>query len=228
MPPRLSAEERRLAILDAALPLFAAQGDATTTSDIAKAAGVSEALLYKHFSGKAAIYEAIHNRCVAEKRETLDFLEALPNSTSTLVSCTYVLLRRLVVGGDRPDQDENLARLQLHSILDDGSFARTFQGMISAPWLAKLEKCMQAALAAGDLIEGAVPPRRSFWFAHHIAWAARILRLPDPPVIDSPDSAAELLDDIVRFILRGVGLRDEAIAEHFNPQAFQLLLKTSA
>ncbi|PYM09743.1 MAG: hypothetical protein DME18_17505 [Verrucomicrobia bacterium] len=50
---RLSAEERREAIVKAALPLFARKGFAnTTTRELADAAGVSEALIYKHFPSK--------------------------------------------------------------------------------------------------------------------------------------------------------------------------------
>ena len=57
---RLDAEERRAAIIEAALPLFARKGfSGVLTKELAQAAGVSEALLYKHFPSKQAIYEGI-------------------------------------------------------------------------------------------------------------------------------------------------------------------------
>ena len=59
---RLDSEERRKAIIDAALPLFARKGfAATTTKDLARAAGVSEPLLYRHFPSKEALYMEIQN-----------------------------------------------------------------------------------------------------------------------------------------------------------------------
>jgi len=57
---RLDFEGRRKAIVGAAMPLFARHGFAgTTTKEIAKAAGVSEALVFQHFPSKAALYQEI-------------------------------------------------------------------------------------------------------------------------------------------------------------------------
>ena len=54
---KIPAADRRRAILTAATPVFARLGRAgATTKDIAKAARVSEALLYSHFSSKEALY----------------------------------------------------------------------------------------------------------------------------------------------------------------------------
>ena len=59
---RLSAEERRAAILEAARRVFGAAGyHEATTRDIANAAGVSEALLYQHFPGKRQLFEELIN-----------------------------------------------------------------------------------------------------------------------------------------------------------------------
>ncbi|MBO0685620.1 MAG: TetR/AcrR family transcriptional regulator [Candidatus Dormibacteraeota bacterium] len=57
---RLSADERRIAILTAAKRVFGEAGyHETTTRDIAVAAGVSEALLYQHFPGKRQLFEEL-------------------------------------------------------------------------------------------------------------------------------------------------------------------------
>ena len=57
---RLSGGERRQAIADAVRGVFADKGfDGTTTRELAKAAGVSEALLYKHFPSKESLYAAL-------------------------------------------------------------------------------------------------------------------------------------------------------------------------
>lgn len=54
-------QARREAILDAACALFAKQGyDAVTTKELAAAVGCSEALLFRYFSSKEAIYEALY------------------------------------------------------------------------------------------------------------------------------------------------------------------------
>jgi AcrR family transcriptional regulator len=55
---RLSAEERRHQILLKASEIFAEHGlDGTRTRDLAKACGINESLLYKHFSSKENLYK---------------------------------------------------------------------------------------------------------------------------------------------------------------------------
>ncbi|MBW1815043.1 MAG: helix-turn-helix transcriptional regulator [Deltaproteobacteria bacterium] len=50
---RMKGVDRKQAIIEAARPLFAQNGfNGTSVRAIAKAAGVSEALLYKHFPSK--------------------------------------------------------------------------------------------------------------------------------------------------------------------------------
>jgi TetR/AcrR family transcriptional regulator len=54
---RLTSEERKARIIDAALQLFAQKGfNGTRTKEIAEAAGTSEALLFWHFKSKEEIY----------------------------------------------------------------------------------------------------------------------------------------------------------------------------
>jgi AcrR family transcriptional regulator len=54
---RLTAEERRTEILDAALTAFSRKGyHATSLDDIAGEAGVSKALIYEHFASKQELY----------------------------------------------------------------------------------------------------------------------------------------------------------------------------
>lgn len=57
---RLSVEERRIQLLDAALTLFAHHApDAVSLDDVAEAAGVSRPLVYRYFpGGKQQLYEA--------------------------------------------------------------------------------------------------------------------------------------------------------------------------
>jgi AcrR family transcriptional regulator len=54
---RLTAEERRAGILDAALAVFSARGyHASSIDDIAREAGISKALIYEHFDSKQSLY----------------------------------------------------------------------------------------------------------------------------------------------------------------------------
>jgi AcrR family transcriptional regulator len=59
-----TAEERREAVLQAGMPLFAAKGiHATPTLEVAKAAGISQAYLFRLFPTKIDLAVAIVHRC---------------------------------------------------------------------------------------------------------------------------------------------------------------------
>ena len=63
---RMAGEERRLQILAVAVSLFSNRGfRGTTTKEIAQAAGVSEAMVFRHFATKEELYAAIldHKAC---------------------------------------------------------------------------------------------------------------------------------------------------------------------
>ena len=56
----MTGDKRRLQILQTAFDLFSRKGfSGTTTKDIAKAAGVSEAMVFKHFASKDELYGAL-------------------------------------------------------------------------------------------------------------------------------------------------------------------------
>jgi AcrR family transcriptional regulator len=64
--PRRPAAERRRQILSAARTLFAERGfDATTTRDLAAAADINDALIYRYFPDKQAILAALVDQAIA-------------------------------------------------------------------------------------------------------------------------------------------------------------------
>jgi AcrR family transcriptional regulator len=63
--------ESRARIIAAALRLFGSQGyEATSVRAIAEAAGVAQGLMYRHFSGKEALLQAIFAQSIADVRES--------------------------------------------------------------------------------------------------------------------------------------------------------------
>ncbi|MGH7783465.1 MAG: TetR/AcrR family transcriptional regulator, partial [Candidatus Binatia bacterium] len=59
-PGRMSGDMRREQILGTAVELFSKHGfRGTTTKEIARASGVSEAMVFKHFATKDELYGAI-------------------------------------------------------------------------------------------------------------------------------------------------------------------------
>src|ERR671938_1604339 len=68
-PPRkrLSAEDRRTAILDSALEVFSRRGyNGASIDEIAHAAGISKALIYEHFPSKKDLHVSLLERHTQE------------------------------------------------------------------------------------------------------------------------------------------------------------------
>src|SRR3954470_4405685 len=64
---RMCADERRLQIAEVAMRLFSERGfRGTTTKEIAQAAGVSEAIIFRHFATKEELYRAIIDHVACE------------------------------------------------------------------------------------------------------------------------------------------------------------------
>ena len=73
MAVRLSAEERRDDVLDAAMIEFAEAGlEGTSTEDIARRAGISQPYLFRLFGTKKGLFIATVSRCF---RETLELFQ---------------------------------------------------------------------------------------------------------------------------------------------------------
>src|SRR5260221_8857013 len=182
--PRLDGEERRKAIVDAAVPLFARKGFAgTTTREIAEVAGISEALVFKHFPTKKLLYrEILHMGC--EGDPALEQLASLQPSTKTLICMVRFMIRRFVLGGEdeRAELDLRL-RLVLHSCLEDGDYARELFETVGERGVPLFSAPIAAAAAAGDLAPGSVAAGAAdaanrFWFAQHVAGMMAFAALP--------------------------------------------------
>ena len=218
--PRLDSEARRRRIVDAALPLFARKGFAgTTTKEIAEAAEVSEALLFKHFPTKAALYGAIQDFGCRIKEEALERLRLLEPSTAGLVLMAYMMVHHIVRG----DADDRLSgdtrhRLIVNSLLADGDYARLVYETIFSQVFPKFGACLAAAEAAGDLAGMPVKHENRFWFGQHVAAMLALVSLTGKPAVPYRGNQDEVIREAVWFILRGFGVKDAAIAAHYDAE----------
>ena len=215
--------ERREKIVRAALPLFARAGfSRTTTRELAKAAGVSEALIYKHFPSKESLYSEIQAFVYRGRDAILQKLSALQPSTSTLVHIIYYAVRcNLICCGTDCVTMEMRQRMLLNSCLEDGSFARfMFHNRVSE-YMGKIVASVEAASASGDLMECSGCTRNRIFFSYHLATMVSTMHLPGSSVVDYGAPRESLLDEVVLFCLRGVGLSRSAIEAFYRPKELE-------
>lgn len=125
----MSGENRREVILHAAFDLFSKRGfSGTTTKDIAKASGVSEAMVYKHFSSKDELYAAILNAKKGDENlqrppweENKEMMAAMENNDDFGVFF-YFAIRAL----DKQQDDIAFMRMIFYSALEEHEMADTF------------------------------------------------------------------------------------------------------
>ena len=228
---RMTGDERRTAIVRAGLPLFAKHGFArTTTKELAEKAGVSEALIYKHFPTKESLYAEIQNFGCQGGHVGLEKIASLPPSTASLVTIIYFMMRCLTLGrSNDPIGWEVRHRLVLNSCLEDGSYPRFLFNEHFSDCLSKLNACMEMAERAGDMVANAPVGRKTrCLFAHHLGCMIAAMHLPEKTVVDYQVSREELLDEAVWFVLRGIGLTDRAIEAYYNPEAINNFLSVDS
>ena len=122
----MAGEERRLQILAIAVSLFSNRGfRGTTTKEIAQAAGVSEAMVFRHFATKEELYAAIldHKACAggeAFEPEKLA-IDAIARKDDRAVFETLAIeaLRH-------HEHDPDFQRLLLYSALEKHELAEMF------------------------------------------------------------------------------------------------------
>lgn len=122
---RMSAEGRKLQILKVAVTLFSQRGfGGTTTREIAQAAGVSEAMVFRHFATKQELYSAIldHKACSGDTMDPEKMVaEALKQKDDRAV------FEQLALGAlEHHECDPEFQRLLLHSALEGHELSEMF------------------------------------------------------------------------------------------------------
>jgi AcrR family transcriptional regulator len=115
-PARSTAEERRESVLVAAERVFAARGfHGTPTTDIAAAAGISHAYLFRLFGTKPELFVALARRC--NERISLAFTDAAAQAREAGEDVLPAMGR--AYAGLLVDRNVLLLQLHSHSACDD-------------------------------------------------------------------------------------------------------------
>lgn len=220
----MSCDERKECILAAVRKVFAEKGlEGTTTRELAKEAGVSEALLYKHFPSKEALYEEMLGTCDGEFMGEVKKLTSLEPSTSTLVTLLHFMVSALI--HHRVPELEVRMRFYLQSLIGNGEFARLImkRKQDSCSVIPTIADSIKAAVAAKELEDTPVPPHLRALFVDRLAMMIVGDLLPAKPAIDYGVPKEKLIEYVVWFSLRGLGMKDDVIRRYYNPKALALL-----
>lgn len=198
----MSGDERRLQILQVAMRLFSEKGfSGTTTKEIANLAGVSEAMVFRHFANKDELYSAIldHKACDRNFENQFEDLAEKVQAKDDFGIFYTMALSALI----HHKEDEDFLRLMLHSALEGHNLARTFfEGFVTRiyDFLGAYIRQRQAEGAFRDVEPRVVVRAFVGMFVHHslnnILWdkEEKLLKL----------SNEEAAREFATILLRGI------------------------
>lgn len=214
MPPmpatRLSNAGRRASIIAAAKAVFARHGlDGARTQQIARTAGISEALLFRHFPTKTHIYRAVLREIIAEQNATFRLHGAAAPSTEGLLE----ILRRAVIhamqGMNAPNAEG--MRMVMGSLAGDGGYARLIYRRALRLTLPDLEKALAAARADGGITGRTPSATNAAMFVENIGTMLMMARSHERVAIPYDRDDDRTLRDAILFCARGMGIVEERI-----------------
>ena len=197
---RMSAVDRRNQLIEVAIDLFSRKGfGGTTTREIAAAAGVTEAIIFRHFATKQELYKAIlDTRCAmpdaqAWFSETRQFMDNNDDEglfralISTIVECKR--------------EDPRFERLLLHAALEGHELAIMHHNQFALPIGAQLIEYIEKRQQEGALRQ--VDPKAVIFAVAGIAqyYAAQkyLYRCADIPMSDEA-----VVDAFLNILMKGL------------------------
>ena len=220
---RMPAADRREKIIEGAAFAFAEHGfEAATTQIIAQRAGVSEALLYRHFKSKTAIYRAVLRRLMKQQDVELD---TTPRSVSSVLD--YVRGIRAYLGREMDIRDGGEAaighRLMTASLAGDGRYARLiYRRALRLRQPGNVAAVFDLAAAEGVLADLRIDPINASLLMQHVGGMLSINHLSGERIAPYAGDREKLLRDALLFCTRGLGISDEVVRRLYAEEGVEL------
>jgi TetR/AcrR family transcriptional regulator len=148
---RLTAEERKQQLIEVAIDLFSKKGfGGTTTKEIAAAAGVNEAIIFRHFATKQQLYAAILDFKIGnpQLQETIAGLLTLMESQDDEAVFGWLIRKVIEIYRDDP----RFERLMMYAALEGHEIAVMHHNLVS-PFVEALRSYIERRQQDGALIE---------------------------------------------------------------------------
>ena len=200
---RMQADDRRRLLLKAAIENFAQKGfSGTKTKDIATAAGVSEAILFRHFASKEDLYHAILDTKQEphEKNVLIQELEKLASRRDD--TGFFLLLAINIIHSFR--EDPAFHRLLLYASLEGHLLASLFRERFGLPMGNFLRRYIAQRQKEGAFHRCDANLAMEFFFGTvvHFAMNRYLFEMKDPPLSDE-DAVRELVTLVMRGLKKG-------------------------
>lgn len=199
MATRMTGEERRRKILATSLALFARKGFAATkTKDLARAAGVSEAMVFKLFPDKERLYRALLRKKIEEAESVLP----LADIAASREPPERFFGRIALIMFERVEGDPSFLRLLLYSALEDHPLATEFDAARAQGLRRAIEEYVRRQQKSGALrdVDPALVSRAFMGLVSSFLQARTIFREPGARRVPRE----RLVSELVSLFLAGM------------------------
>ena len=196
---RLSSEERRTSIVEAASRLFAERGfRGTTTRELAAAVGVTEPVLYEHFKTKKDLYTAIIDAktmgAMSQVEELARVYEQVNDDREFRVELGIAIIDWYTV-------DSSFIRLLLFSNLEGHELKDHFHERHASKFLAMLAGLLERRMDSGEMrrVDAVVAARAYLGMIAHYALTGLLFQCGT-----LPKSNRQVVEEMVEIFLLGM------------------------
>jgi AcrR family transcriptional regulator len=209
---RLSAADRRTEILAAARRAYAQHGLGASSLQIAAEAKVSDALIFRHFSTKAALHREVLRNLIQEQNDAYSRMGLRGHGVDGVMQMLENYFLACVSG--RQDHIERV-RILTANLASQGDYARLAYRRAVRRGRKALDEVMQEAAEQGFLNGPALPSANVIMFLEHLGSAAALANA-NGGVGAYQGTLDERVRDLVRFAARGIGVKEEGIDAYFQ------------
>lgn len=152
----MTGDERRSQILQIAIKLFSQCGfRGTTTKEIARTAGVSEAMVFRHFATKNELYHAIldYKACEGDNADPVEAISEAMEAKDDFRVFYQMMLNSL----NKHERDPGFMRLLFHSALEGHELAEIFVERNIVPIYEFLSTYIEQRQREGAIRKGVEP-----------------------------------------------------------------------
>lgn len=221
MRTRLNSSDRRTSIVNAAKSVFARYGfEGAKTQQIAAAAEVSEALLYRHFPSKTALYRAVLRATIEDQDRSIAHIGKPQPGARGIVAMLVSLFYSSVLGVDSPNADG--VRMMFASLAGDGTFARLVYRRAVKRTVQSTDTAIRKAISDGEALETGISSAELIDLIAHVGLMTHALRMAEKRGPGATDTDQDFVRKAVWFCGRGMGLTETALATHYPAVMMQM------
>lgn len=196
---RMTHERRHQQILDTAIEVFAESGfRGTTTKQLARAAGVSEATIFLHFPSKEALYQAILEEVTESQQPLTGLLDEAADAplADVLARLAQAFLRQ-------EHKDSALLRLALFSALEHHTLGRRLAEQHVGGPVHSLARLLERGQTRGEVRADLDPAAAARALDSLLVHQVLVREVLGHDVV-----SAEVIQSYVDIYLRGIAPRD--------------------